>query len=203
LFINESNKKLPTTSLLKILSTISIFIVLYLIFSFKDNDYFIIDIERNIFIGLTIQQILLAALFCFLVISKRMITKKQVLIVEYDIIIIFSIISLSILCLTTDLLFLLIALELQSFCFYTLASLKYNSEYSIEAGLKYFILGSFSTGFLAFGLLLVYIGTGSLSVYNVLLGSNMNSDMISTIDVSFLFIICSLLFKVGSVPFHQ
>ena len=53
-----------------------------------------------------------------------------------------------------------LAIELQSLCFYVLAAFKRNSEFSTEAGLKYFVLGAFSSGVLLFGCSLIYGFTG-------------------------------------------
>jgi NADH:ubiquinone oxidoreductase subunit 2 (subunit N) len=59
-----------------------------------------------------------------------------------------------------DLIAMYLAIELQSLCFYVLAASKRNSEFSTEAGLKYFILGAFSSGILLFGCSLIYGFTG-------------------------------------------
>jgi NADH-ubiquinone oxidoreductase chain 2 len=50
-----------------------------------------------------------------------------------------------------DLIAMYLAIELQSLCFYVIAASKRNSEFSTEAGLKYLILGAFSSGILLFG----------------------------------------------------
>jgi len=55
------------------------------------------------------------------------------------------------------------AIELQSLAFYVLSTLKKNSELSNEAGLKYFVLGSFSSCFLLLGFSLIYLSLGSTS----------------------------------------
>ncbi len=47
-------------------------------------------------------------------------------------------------------------IELQSLCFYVIAKLKKDSEFSTKAGLKYFILGAFSSGILLFGCFMIY-----------------------------------------------
>jgi NADH:ubiquinone oxidoreductase subunit 2 (subunit N) len=59
-----------------------------------------------------------------------------------------------------DLITMYLAIELQSLCFYVIAASKRNSEFSTEAGLKYFILGAFSSGILLFGCSLIYGFTG-------------------------------------------
>jgi NADH:ubiquinone oxidoreductase subunit 2 (subunit N) len=59
-----------------------------------------------------------------------------------------------------DLIAMYLAIELQSLCFYVIAASKRNSEFSTEAGLKYFILGAFSSGILLFGCSMIYGFTG-------------------------------------------
>jgi NADH-quinone oxidoreductase subunit N len=62
-----------------------------------------------------------------------------------------------------DFLSLYITIEFQSLALYVLAAFKQNSLFSIEAGLKYFILGTFSSGLLLFGASLLYGFTGTLN----------------------------------------
>lgn len=77
-----------------------------------------------------------------------------------------------------DLIAMYLAIELQSLCFYVIAASKRKSEFSTEAGLKYLILGAFSSGILLFGydrtttdiyeyLFLVYICEIDISIYIV------------------------------------
>ena len=64
---------------------------------------------------------------------------------EYLIIVLLSVLGFLILCSANDLITAYLAIELQSLSFYVMASFKKNSSFSVEAGLKYFILGSFSS----------------------------------------------------------
>ena len=59
-----------------------------------------------------------------------------------------------------DFLTMYLSIELQSLCFYIVTCIKLHSMYSIEAGLKYFILGAFSSGILLFGCSMIYGFTG-------------------------------------------
>ena len=82
---------------------------------------------------------------------------------EYIIIILLSILGFLILCSANDFITAYLAIELQSLAFYVMASFKKNSSFSVESGLKYFILGSFSSAILLFGISLLYFATGSLN----------------------------------------
>jgi len=62
---------------------------------------------------------------------------------EYSLVILFSILGLLVLCSANDLITAYLAIELQSLSFYVLAAFSKNSSYSVESGLKYFILGAF------------------------------------------------------------
>jgi NADH-quinone oxidoreductase subunit N len=98
-----------------------------------------------------------------------------------------------------------LAIELQSFCLYILAALNRTSEFSTEAGLKYFVLGAFSSGLLLFGLSLIYGFTGILNLgdlFQFLSVSPYNVYVINGINLASLFILVGLLFKLSAVPFH-
>jgi NADH-quinone oxidoreductase subunit N len=103
-----------------------------------------------------------------------------------------------------------LALELQSLSFYILASFKKDSAFSTESGLKYFILGALSSGFLLFGMSLVYGAVGSTN-FEVILKSlalvdynDVISDgCTSRIVVGSFFILVSIFFKLTAAPFHM
>ena len=83
-----------------------------------------------------------------------------------------------------DLIAMYLAIELQSFCMYIIASLKRESEFSTEAGLKYFILGAFSSGLLLFGCSLLYGFTGSTNYQQFM--------FLKVFDEAYTFKICTL-----------
>ena len=82
---------------------------------------------------------------------------------EYTVLILISILGLLLLCSSNDLITSYLAIELQSVAFYLMAAFKKNSTYSIESGLKYFIIGSLSSAFFLFGSALIYGCLGTLS----------------------------------------
>lgn len=98
-----------------------------------------------------------------------------------------------------------LAVELQSFCLYIIASLNRTSEFSTEAGLKYFVLGAFSSGLLLFGISLVYGFTGITNLgdlFSFLAIGNHPLYLIDGINLASIFILVGLLFKLSAVPFH-
>jgi NADH:ubiquinone oxidoreductase subunit 2 (subunit N) len=82
---------------------------------------------------------------------------------EYVVLITISILGLLLLCSSNDLITAYLSIELQSIAFYIMSAFKRNSSYSIESGLKYFIIGSLSSAFFLFGSSIVYGCTGTLS----------------------------------------
>jgi NADH-quinone oxidoreductase subunit N len=80
---------------------------------------------------------------------------------ELIIIMLFSIEGMFLLFSANDFFFMYLAIELQSLSLYILASIKKYSNVSIEAGLKYFVYGSFASGLLLYGISLIYGYIGS------------------------------------------
>ena len=80
---------------------------------------------------------------------------------EFPLLLLLSTSSMLFLISAADFISMYLAIELQSLCFYVLAAFKRDSEFSTEAGLKYFLLGVFSSGLLLFGCFLVYDFTGA------------------------------------------
>jgi len=81
---------------------------------------------------------------------------------EYVVLITISVLGLLLLCSANDLITAYLAIELHSIAFYIMSAFKRNSSYSIESGLKYFIIGALSSAFFLFGSSLIYGCMGSL-----------------------------------------
>jgi NADH-quinone oxidoreductase subunit N len=79
---------------------------------------------------------------------------------EFSQLILLSTLGIMLLISLRDLIMLYLAIELLSLSFYVLAAIKRDSQHSVEAGLKYFLLGALSSGLLLFGMALIYTFTG-------------------------------------------
>jgi len=98
---------------------------------------------------------------------------------------------------------LFIGVEIMSVALYILAGIRKNDYASNEASLKYFLMGAFSTGFLLFGIALIYGASGSFGLAEIQQYVLTNSSEISPLFYTgvILFII-GLAFKIGAAPFH-
>ena len=101
------------------------------------------------------------SLFCLLM-MQLYIVKQKINNFEYFLLILFSVLGLFLLCSSNDFITSYLAIELQSLSFYVMAAFKKNSAFSVEAGIKYFILGSFASSMFLFGVSLIYGITGTI-----------------------------------------
>jgi NADH-quinone oxidoreductase subunit N len=124
-------------------------------------------------------------------------------IAEYYAIILFSLAGIIVMVSFYNLTMLFIGIEIMSVSLYILAGIKKNDFASNEAALKYFLMGAFSTGFLLFGITLIYGASGSFNLEAI---RNWVVEHPHGIDPMFytgiLLIIVGLCFKVGAAPFH-
>ena len=96
-----------------------------------------------------------------------------------------------------------LGLELMSLSLYALVALRRDHPPATEAAMKYFVLGALASGFLLYGLSMLYGATGSLSipeVYQAILTGQINK---SVLVFGVVFIVAGLGFKLGAVPFHM
>ncbi len=120
---------------------------------------------------------------------------------EYYTLILISFLGICLLASSKDLLSLYLSLEMQSLSFYVLASFQRQSGFSTEAGLKYFLLGAISSGFLLLGISWIYGLTGTTNLDN--LYSLVSDEGFSALSFSLLLFSFGLFFKLGAVPFHM
>jgi NADH-quinone oxidoreductase subunit N len=102
---------------------------------------------------------------------------------------------------TTNLMMVLIGLEIFSLALYVLSGLTRLRVRSVEAALKYFLLGAFSSGFMIYGMALLYGAAGSLDMARI--GAQAASDPGKLLWIGMGLVLIGIAFKIGVVPFHQ
>jgi len=136
----------------------------------------------------------------FLVEKKTYYTNLEVK--EYSVLLLFTVIGGSLLISSSNLISLYLSLELQSFSLYILATSQIKSFKGTSGGLKYFLLGGLSSGFILLGCSLLYAYTGLLNLDEIfMLYSNEILNYI--LDPCLLVLFAGLLFKVAAAPFHN
>jgi len=101
-----------------------------------------------------------------------------------------------------DLLMVFMGLELMSICFYVLAGINRKKSSSNEASMKYFLLGAFATGFVVYGIALIYgmAGTTNLTVISDQFGLLITKPLFIT---GMLLLLIGFSFKIAAFPFHM
>ncbi|MDP3519957.1 MAG: NADH-quinone oxidoreductase subunit NuoN [Hydrogenophaga sp.] len=94
-------------------------------------------------------------------------------------------------------------LELLTLSSYALVALKRDDGTATEAGMKYFVLGALASGFLLYGLSMLYGATGSLDVAEVVKSVAAGTEHRQILVFGLVFIVAGLAFKLGVVPFHM
>ena len=101
-----------------------------------------------------------------------------------------------------DLFMIFLGLELMSVCFYALAGINRKRLSANEASLKYFLLGAFATGFIVYGIALIYGSAHTTSISSIVTGFASLKGNILFIAGALLFLI-GFSFKIAAFPFHM
>lgn len=206
--INDFNANYPTIDREVFSQTFFILIsLLFLLFNLKIEGFFSNFLFLNDEGGRFIKILFVFSCLALLGVLIRSFALQSLCFFEFFTIFLLSILSLLLLISSYDLLSTYLVIEMQALCFYILASFRRNSAFSTEAGLKYFISGSFISGIFLFGLSFIYGGVGTLNLnsLNLLLTFNFTEDFIFIkyfLVTGILFVTITLLFKVAAAPFH-
>jgi NADH-quinone oxidoreductase subunit N len=122
---------------------------------------------------------------------------------EYYVLMLFSISGMMLMASAADLIVVFLALELLSIPLYVLAAFARPEARSEEAGLKYFLLGAFASGFLLYGIALVYGATGTTALSGVVAAATAGVQFPVYLALGAGLILVGLGFKVAAVPFHM
>lgn len=138
-----------------------------------------------------------------LLLSKEYFRSISNNVAEYYCLILFSLTGALMVCSYHNFAMLFIGIEVMSVALYILVGIRKNDFNSNEAALKYFLMGAFSTGFLLFGITLIYGATGTFDITGVKDYLINNTQAVSPLFYSgILLLLVGLCFKVGAAPFH-
>lgn len=221
-FVWLSNKKLLNGKYLRVsdsLLNILPFVILILLLLLNNNEtassyYLFNGFYYNDLNIIFFKNLLLIGFFVFIYIIKNYISSYINYDFEFILVMFISLFSSLLLLNSNDLVSLFFIIELQSLTFYILVSSKQTSSFSTESGLKYFIVGCFSSGIILFGISLIYGFTGLLSysdlslfLSNIILLELGNNYVyffsFSGFIAGIVLLTVGLLFKFGAVPFHM
>jgi NADH-quinone oxidoreductase subunit N len=138
--------------------------------------------------------------------SQRLLNALQEQTVEYYALILYSVAGMLFLCGATDLVSVYFSIELMAICIYILVGYLRDQNRGVEAGLKYFLLGAFSSGILLYGISLIFGAAGgnttNLAELNQALAlAPKSSNLLVFLGV--LMVLVGMAFKVAAVPFHM
>ncbi len=163
------------------------------------NRLYTIDNFGTFFKGLFLVILILVA-----IISVRYADREEIGCGEYYSLLMFGVLGMMVMTSSHHFITIFIGLEVMSLSIYVLCGLLRNNIASVEASLKYFLLGAFATGFLLYGMSMIYGSTGILDVVelkNYFLMKQPFSAAMFVIGIGFL--IVGFGFKIASVPFHM
>jgi len=151
--------------------------------------------------GVAFSGLLLLIGFLIVALSGHFYRNELVQISDYLAVIIFTITGAIAMASFGNLAMFFLGLEVMSISLYVSAGSKRKDPRSNEAGMKYFLMGSFASGILLFGIALVYGATGSFDLSEIAnYAAQSNVSNLFTIGAGLMLI--ALLFKVSAVPFH-
>jgi NADH-quinone oxidoreductase subunit N len=123
---------------------------------------------------------------------------------EFYALILFAVSGMTIMASTENLLALFLGLEILSICLYVLAGFTRDQVFAVEGALKYFLLGAFSTGFVLYGIALLYGATGAIDLHHIAqaLAATGGGPPGTLMVAGAALLLIGLAFKIAVVPFH-
>jgi NADH-quinone oxidoreductase subunit N len=143
------------------------------------------------------------AVLISLIYSKQYLQDRALFRPDFIVLVLLALLGQFVLISGANLLTLYLGLELMALPMYALVAMRHTSEKSVEAGIKYFILGALASGFLLYGMSMLYGVTGSLDLIEIF--KTVADPRVNHLVMAFglVFIVSGLAFKLGVVPFHM
>ena len=122
---------------------------------------------------------------------------------EFYVLALFAMLGQMIMISANNMLIVYLGLELMSLSLYALVALRRDHPVSTEASMKYFILGALASGFLLYGISMIYGATGSLQLQDISQIALRDTANQTILVFGLVFVVAGLAFKLGAVPFHM
>jgi len=142
-----------------------------------------------------------------LIYSRQYVTDREMLSGtlggEFYVLALFCLLGQMVMISGNSMLIIYLGLELMSLSLYALVALRRNHAVSSEAAMKYFILGALASGFLLYGMSMLYGATGSLDLTEIAKAASSGTVNKTVLIFGVVFLVAGLAFKLGVVPFHM
>lgn len=197
-FIKQKNSIFMTFATLAILTLAAGLLILQgdkggLLFS----DSFVMDAFARVMKIVTLVAAFVAVFMAYDYMARARLWKY-----EFSVLILLATAGMMLMISANDLVALYLGIELQSLALYVIAAFNRNSERSSEAGLKYFVLGSLSSGMLLYGMSLIYGFTGATGFEAIAAAVKASGPNMGLV-FGLVFLLVGLVFKISAVPFHM
>ena len=135
--------------------------------------------------------------------ARPTLESRELLKGEFFTLTLFVLMGISVMCSANHFLVVYLGLELMSLSLYALCAMRRDHAVATEAAMKFFVLGALASGFLLYGLSMMYGATGSLEiprVFDLIATGRINKEVLV---FGVVFVVAGLAFKLGAVPFHM
>src|SRR3982750_2415547 len=143
------------------------------------------------------------AMMTALVYARPYAAQREMLRGELFTLAMFSLLGILVMVAANNFLLVYLGLELMSLSLYALVAMRRDDTGATEAAMKYFVLGALASGFLLYGLSMMYGATGSLEISEVFRAIGTGRINRAVLILGTVFVVAGLAFKLGAVPFHM
>ncbi len=201
IWANKEKYKFATYYLTQVILVV---VGLLIVFSFTTEEIITFhgSFIRDSFADILKIFIIIISLAVFLF-SKEYLIQKQFFSGEFFILGLFGVLGMFVMVSAHNFITMYLGLEIMSLALYTMIAMRKDHRESLEAAMKYFILGALATGMLLYGFSMVYGATGTIQfdvMAQVIAEGNVDQTVLA---FGLVFVVIGLAFKLGAVPFHM
>jgi NADH-quinone oxidoreductase subunit N len=169
---------------------------------YAQNDMFVADPLANLLKLFSYAAVAVTLVYGRKYVSQRGMTRGA-LGGEFYVLALFALLGQMVMISGNSFLIIYLGLELMSLALYALVALRRDHTVSTEASMKYFILGALASGFMLYGISMIYGATGSLELTEVVKVAASPVANKPILLLGLVFLVAGLAFKLGAVPFHM